>query len=109
MSEDIAVLSGGSLANNSTLREHDELWDIEGDPTEAAFLVAEQKLGVTQRRRRRFTRIGEVPFTSDRKLMSTMRSTTNMPIRRSSSPKAHLICFSVCAARPESDFGCAID
>ena len=47
-------------------------WDIQGDATEAAFLVAEQKLGVTERRVRRFTRVGEVPFTSDRKLMSTV-------------------------------------
>ena len=45
---------------------------IHGDPTEAAFLVAERKLGVTERRERRFKRIGEVPFTSERKMMSTI-------------------------------------
>ncbi len=72
MGEQIAVLSGGSLANNSALVQVDDHWDIQGDATEAAFLVAEQKLGVDQRRRRRFSRIAEVPFTSDRKLMSTV-------------------------------------
>jgi calcium-translocating P-type ATPase len=43
-----------------------------GDPTEAAFLVAERKLGIAEGRIRRFTRVDEVPFTSDRKLMSTL-------------------------------------
>jgi magnesium-transporting ATPase (P-type) len=72
LTEDITVLSGGSLANNASLHEGETSWDIQGDATEAAFLVAEQKLGVAERRLRRFTRVGEVPFTSDRKLMSTV-------------------------------------
>ncbi len=43
--EQIAVLSGGSLAGNAELRqEGDGPWEILGDPTEAAFLVAERKL-----------------------------------------------------------------
>lgn len=71
--EHIVVLSGGSLASNADLRRgEDGRWEIEGDPTEAAFLVAERKLGVTERRKRRFLRVGEIPFTSDRKLMSTI-------------------------------------
>ncbi len=74
LAEDIVVLSGGSLANNATLRERDGSWEIEGDPTEAAFLVAERKLGVDQRRARRFKRVGEIPFTSERKLMSTIET-----------------------------------
>ena len=32
-------------------------WQIQGDPTEAAFLVAERKLGGTERRARRFKRV----------------------------------------------------
>ena len=71
--EHIVVLSGGSLAGNADLRQSDSgVWEIQGDPTEAAFLVAERKLGTTERRRRRFERIGEIPFTSDRKMMSTI-------------------------------------
>jgi magnesium-transporting ATPase (P-type) len=34
--------------------------------------VAERKLGVAERRRRRFDRIREIPFTSERKMMSTI-------------------------------------
>ena len=71
--EIIVVLSGGSLAGNADLRKTDSgAWEIHGDPTEAAFLVAERKLGVTERRERRFERVGEMPFTSERKLMTTI-------------------------------------
>jgi magnesium-transporting ATPase (P-type) len=71
--EHLVLLSGGSLAGNAGLRETESgEWEIRGDPTEAAFLVAERKLGATERRQQRFERIGEVPFTSDRKMMSTI-------------------------------------
>ncbi len=71
--ENIVVLSGGSLAGNADLRQAEGgAWEIHGDPTEAAFLVAERKLGLTERRQSRFERIGEIPFTSERKLMTTI-------------------------------------
>jgi Ca2+-transporting ATPase len=68
------VLAGGSLANDAVLQRHGDEWTVQGDPTEAAFLVAERKLGITEARRARFERVGEVPFTSERKLMSTLQS-----------------------------------
>ena len=68
------VLVGGSLANDSSLREEAGEWSIRGDPTEAAFLVAEAKIGLTEQRRARFERVGEVPFTSERKMMTTLES-----------------------------------
>ena len=67
------VLSGGSLASNAELRQAtDGAWEILGDPTEAAFLVAERKLGVHEHRHRRFGRVAEFPFTSERKMMSVI-------------------------------------
>ena len=72
LAENIVVLSGGSLASNADLQQRDGDWQIQGDPTEAAFLVAERKLGVTERRARRFERVAEIPFTSERKRMSTI-------------------------------------
>ena len=73
--ESVAVLSGGSLAGNAALQQTPGGdWQIQGDPTEAAFLVAEHKLGSKARREQRFTRIGEIPFTSDRKMMSTIEA-----------------------------------
>jgi P-type Ca2+ transporter type 2C len=69
------VLVGGSLTNDAVLRHEDGSWTIQGDPTEAAFLVAEAKVqGLRESRESRFQRVGEVPFTSERKLMSTLQS-----------------------------------
>jgi len=73
-SEVRGVLGGGSLANDAILREEDGSWRVHGDATEAAFLVAERKLGTTDERRARFTRQAEIPFTSERKLMSTIEA-----------------------------------
>ncbi len=67
------VLSGGSLAGNASLRERDGDWEIQGDPTEAAFLVAAHKLEGTRAHTAQFERRGEIPFTSERKLMSTLQ------------------------------------
>jgi magnesium-transporting ATPase (P-type) len=68
------VLGGGSLANDAVLHEEDGVWTVQGDPTEAAFLVAEAKLGIADARRARFQRVGEVPFTSERRLMTTLEA-----------------------------------
>ncbi len=57
------VLGGGSLANDATLQERDGEWEIQGDPTDGAFLVAEAKLGI--RRRKRRLPAMRVPITSE--------------------------------------------
>ena len=44
------VLGDGSLAGDATLQEHDDQWMIQGDPVEAAFLVAQTKVGTRHRR-----------------------------------------------------------
>ncbi len=66
------VIGGGSVANDAVLRQDGEGWAIQGDPTEAAFLVAEAKIGLTAIRKARFERVGEIPFTSERKLMTAL-------------------------------------
>ena len=67
------LLEAGSLANDATLSEDEPgRWSVLGDPTEAAFLVAERKLGITERRRMRYERVAEVPFSSERKMMTTI-------------------------------------
>ena len=81
--EQTMLLMYGCLAGNATLRQEKSTapdgksngeWQIQGDPTEAAFLVAERKLGVTDLRVKRFARIGEIAFTSVRKMMSTLQT-----------------------------------
>lgn len=72
-SEHVLLLRGGSLAGNAELQQQEDgTWVIQGDPTEAAFLVAERKLDTPQRSKERFERVTEIPFTSERKMMSAL-------------------------------------
>ncbi|NLT31041.1 MAG: cation-translocating P-type ATPase [Propionibacterium sp.] len=66
------VLAYGSLANDAQLDRQDGQWQIQGDPTEAAFLVAAQKLVGSTAIVDGYTRLGQVPFTSERKKMSVL-------------------------------------
>ncbi|MDW3213680.1 MAG: cation-translocating P-type ATPase [Ilumatobacteraceae bacterium] len=70
--EVVAVLRAGSIANDASLHlAPDGTWEVRGDPTEIALLVAEQKLETTDPRSDP-RRVGEIPFDADRKLMSTV-------------------------------------
>ena len=69
------ALVAGDLASNAALLEKGGRWTIQGDPTEAALVVAARKIGQAPKKlRRRYPRVGEVPFSSERKLMSTAHS-----------------------------------
>ncbi len=67
------ALTIADRANNATLHHQDGRWTIHGDPTEAALLVAAHKIGLEEEAlQRRFERTAEIPFSSERKLMSTV-------------------------------------
>ena len=69
------VLAVADRANNASLHQRDGQWVVEGDPTEGALIVAARKAGLRpDHLTRRFARLGEVPFSSDRKLMSTLHT-----------------------------------
>jgi potassium/sodium efflux P-type ATPase len=70
--EVVRVLIGGGLANDAELRREDGEWVVHGDPTEGALLVAGRKLGLTDPRHTRLRRVGEIPFSAERKLMTTL-------------------------------------
>jgi Ca2+-transporting ATPase len=66
------LLQAGLLCNDSELVRDGDRWTIKGDPTEAAFLVAAKKAGIDiADTRTSHRRIGEVPFSSERKRMTT--------------------------------------
>jgi len=72
------TLAAGALANNAALLHEDGRWTIQGDPTEGALVVAARKVGhAAERLHQRFPRVGEVPFSSERKLMSTAQADTH--------------------------------
>jgi len=75
-------LGAADRANNAVLQERDGRWIIQGDPTEGALIVAARKAGLTDEQlTQRFARIGEVPFSSERKLMSTVHTDAERPER----------------------------
>lgn len=71
----LRALAAADRANNAVLQQRDGRWTIQGDPTEGALIVAARKAGFDDDELdARFERIGEVPFSSERKLMSTVHS-----------------------------------
>jgi P-type Ca2+ transporter type 2C len=67
------ALSVADRANNATVQQRDGRWVVQGDPTEGALLVAARKCGLSAADLdERLPRVGEVPFSSERKLMSTI-------------------------------------
>lgn len=79
--EAVATLAVGALANDGELRENtgagdgsaasDITWEAVGDPTEVSLIVAARKVKA-DRKYANYTRIGEIPFTSDRKRMAVV-------------------------------------
>jgi len=71
-----SLLRIATLCNDARLKSTDGAWTIEGDPTEGALVVTAAKAGIWQEKlREQYPRIGEVPFTSERKRMSTIHTT----------------------------------
>ena len=71
------TLAAADRANNATVQEQDGRWTVQGDPTEGALLVAARKAGLQAKALdERLPRVGEVPFSSERKLMSTLHRDT---------------------------------
>jgi len=71
------ALAAADRANNATVQERDGRWIVQGDPTEGALLVAARKVGLQANALdEQLPRIGEVPFSSERKLMSTIHRDT---------------------------------
>lgn len=66
-------LLAGLLCNDATLEEREGKWQIKGDPTEGALVVAAAKAGLLQREMRlEHPRIEELPFSAERKRMTTL-------------------------------------
>jgi P-type Ca2+ transporter type 2C len=73
--EFVRALAAADRANNAVLQERDGRWTVQGDPTEGALIVAARKAGLEDEALdARFARVAEVPFSSERKLMSTIHT-----------------------------------
>lgn len=71
------LLEASVLCSNSTITSGTgggrELWEAQGDPTEAALLVMAAKAGITaEELKKTYSRLEELPFDSKRKCMSVV-------------------------------------
>jgi Ca2+-transporting ATPase len=74
------LLKAAVLASDAHIvqEETDGRWDVKGDPTEGALVVAAAKAGLHKRDLdERFPRIAEIPFTSETKRMTTSHKTSD--------------------------------
>jgi Ca2+-transporting ATPase len=78
------TLHAASLANDASLRRGGgDAWEVQGDPTEGALLLAAQAAGVdVHALEARWPRLTEQPFTSERKRMSTVHADAARPETR---------------------------
>lgn len=67
------TLLAGLLCNDSRLIQEDNLWRIEGDPTEGALIVAALKAYIKPEKvKDEMPRLDEIPFESERQFMATL-------------------------------------
>jgi len=72
------LMKGAILCNDSKLEVEDGKWIIRGDPTEGALIVAAMKAGYDKDRvESEYPRVDEIPFSSERKRMTTIHRTPN--------------------------------
>lgn len=74
-------LRAGTLASDTRLQKTEEEWDIVGDPTEGAIIVAAAKAGLKKDLLdQEYPRIAEIPFSSESKRMTTLHKKESMVI-----------------------------
>ena len=79
----IELLKIASLCNDSALEKDEQTkkWTVKGDPTEGALIVAAAKAGISkQELDQQKPRIAEIPFSSERKRMTTIHNAGNKKI-----------------------------
>jgi Ca2+-transporting ATPase len=70
------LLTAAVLCNGATLREENGTWQVIGDPTEGALLVAAAKVALTKEGLEdRASFEAEIPFDAERKMMTVIRRT----------------------------------
>ncbi|GAB3528440.1 cation-transporting P-type ATPase [Pontibacter brevis] len=84
-------LKAGMLCNDSSLKEKEGAWTIEGDPTEGAMVVAARKAGFEAKElEQEHPRQDAIPFESEHQYMATLHGGTHPAIYLKGSVEAVL-------------------
>lgn len=79
--DQISLLKASILANDAKLSHEDNKWQTVGDPTETAFLDTGIRFGLNKNDlEKSVQRVAEIPFDSDRKMMSTINRDENQKL-----------------------------
>lgn len=69
----VLLVAGGVICNDAVLEREKDAFKVIGDPTEGALVLAGVRFGLGQKvLRQHLPRVAEVPFSSERKRMSTI-------------------------------------
>ncbi|HKZ45565.1 MAG TPA: HAD-IC family P-type ATPase, partial [archaeon] len=72
------LLKIGLLCNDARLEYVDDRWQVSGDPTEGALVVAAAKANMWMEKiKNDYSTIAELPFSSERKMMTTVHQSKN--------------------------------
>ena len=72
------LLRAAALASDARLERGNDKWEVKGDPTEGALVVAAAKAGLNKTElETQFPRVAEIPFTAETKRMTTLHQTSS--------------------------------
>jgi Ca2+-transporting ATPase len=102
------LLRGGALVSDARQVQVEGRWDIKGDPTEGALVVAAAKAGLNKvELDRRYPRLQEIPFTSETKRMTTLHETPDGNLAYSKG--APEVILNACTRYLGEDGACLLD
>lgn len=85
------LLRAGLLCNDSVLKQDEEGWKVEGDPTEGALLVAAGKSGLDeQQEHAAYPRLDSIAFESQHQYMVTLHGCNGSANSGSNSPLVYM-------------------
>ena len=106
----LLLLRAGALASDARVErsEAGDKWEVKGDPTEGALVVAAAKAGLDKADLDgQFPRVSEIPFTAETKRMTTLHETPDGPAAYAKGAPEVIVgaCASVLNAGGEAPLG----
>jgi len=93
----VELLRGAALVSDARPIQIDGRWDIKGDPTEGALVVAAAKAGLRKEDLdSRFPRVAEIPFTSETKRMTSLHQMPDGKVAYSKGAPEVILASSTC-------------